>query len=100
MKMLLIAFLGLGLGQLSSCSSGQSEESTGQYIDSAAITAKVKTALIKSKLVDAGDITVETYKSNVQLSGFVRSAKQKTEAERLTQKVEGVDSVTNSIVVK
>jgi len=62
---------------VASCSSSSTNESTGQYFDSATITAKVKTALAKDKNIKSSNINVETYKNIVQLSGFVDEKKPK-----------------------
>lgn len=73
------------------------KESTGEYIDDAAITTKVKTAFLQDKDVKAINVKVETVKGTVQLSGF---ADNKTEIERAAQiasKVPGVKSVQNDI---
>lgn len=91
---------GLGFLSLSACTSTQHQESTGQYIDSAAITTKVKAELAADKTISSLPITVNTYKSVVQLSGFVRSHHQKARAEQIARSVSGVRSVQNSLIVK
>ena len=85
---------------LSACASGPHEESTGQYIDSTALTMKVKTRLLESKQVNGLNITVNTYKNNVQLSGFVKTSQEKQKAAEIAGGVDGVGSVTNSLEVK
>jgi osmotically-inducible protein OsmY len=47
-----------------------------------------------------GQISVETYKGVVQLSGFVDSAQAARRAVELARSVKGVKSVKNSLVVK
>jgi hyperosmotically inducible periplasmic protein len=83
-----------------SCASSQTTESTGEYIDDSAITAKVKDRLLQAKDVSALQVTVETYKGHVQLSGFVSTEDQKIEAEKLARGVPGVRSVSNDLIVK
>jgi hyperosmotically inducible protein len=51
-------------------------------------------------LTAAREIQVETFKGVVQLSGFVDSADEKEEAERLAEDIDGVSSVQNRIAVK
>ncbi len=63
---------------LTACAGSGNNLSTGEYIDSAAITAKVKTELALADETSALQIDVETYKDLVILSGFVDS-----EAERV-----------------
>ena len=90
---------GIALAQ-SGCSSTSTKESTGEYIDDAAISTKVKTALIKDPVVKATDVKVETFKGTVQLSGFVDTAEQKARAEQIAAGVRGVTSVRNNIALK
>jgi len=66
----------LGASVLTGCVSAVHEESTGQYIDSSAITVKVKSKLLADDSVKSLSISVVTYKGVVQLSGFVDSASQ------------------------
>lgn len=82
------------------CAGGSNRESTGQYIDSAAITTKVKAKLAQDEQVSVFDISVETFKDVVQLSGFVDNAAQKQRAAQVAASVEGVRKVENNISVK
>lgn len=75
-------------------------ETTGQYIDDSAITAKVKAAFVKDEVVRARDIRVATYHGTVQISGFVNTAEEKTRAETLAHGVAGVRAVENNITIK
>ncbi len=85
---------------ITACASTPGKESTGEYIDDSVITTKVKAAFVEDKTVDAGDITVETYKGIVQLSGFAKSETQRTQAVEIAAKVKGVKSVKNDIRIK
>lgn len=87
------AFLGSG------CASTPTQASAGEFIDDSVITTKVKTALVRNDETPGGAIKVETFKGVVQLSGFVDTAQQKAEAGVVAAKVEGVQRVTNDIVV-
>jgi osmotically-inducible protein OsmY len=92
---------GLALVQFNSgCAATATRQSTGEYVDDAAITAKVKAAFVKDPLVKALDVKVDTYKSVVQLNGFVETEQQKEQAQRLAASVPGVASVTNNIAIK
>ena len=82
------------------CASTATRESTGEYIDDSTITAKVKAALVKDPVVSALAVNVKTYKGVVQLSGFVNTADEKTQAEQVARGVYGVKSVANSLIVK
>ena len=83
-----------------SCAATSAQESTGEYIDDAAITAKVKNQLLQDKNVSGLQVTVETYQGRVQLSGFVSSQDEKIKAEKLARGVPGVRSVSNDLIVK
>lgn len=99
--MAVLALGGTGVLTLSSgCAATGTRQSTGQYIDDAAITAKVKTAMIRDEVVKAMQVEVETYEGTVQLSGFVDTQLQKERAEQVANSVGGVTAVTNNIVVK
>ncbi|HEX6958548.1 MAG TPA: BON domain-containing protein [Ferrovibrio sp.] len=87
-------------GMATACASTSTSESTGQYVDSATITGKVKTALVRDPVTKARQIEVDTYKDVVQLSGFVDSAAEKQRAEQIARSVEGVRDVHNNLIVK
>lgn len=81
-------------------SSTRTTESTGEYVDDATVTSKVKAALLGDSGLKSFDIGVETYKDVVQLSGFVNSDKVKARAGEVAAGVSGVRSVRNNLVVK
>lgn len=87
-------------GPLYGCASTPEHPSTGQYIDDAAITTKVKTKLLNDSITEGLKIHVDTDRGVVQLSGFVNTAEQKTEAGKLASEVAGVKSVRNGLVVE
>src|SRR5690606_30680972 len=84
----------------SGCASTENQKSTGEYIDDAAITAKVETALIRDDSLDAIDINIETYKGVVQVSGVVDDREDMREAEEVARNVKGVVRVENDLRVK
>ena len=98
----LVTLLALGgVATLSTgCAGSATRESTGEYLDDATITTKVKGAFIKDPLVKALDVKVDTFKGTVQLSGFVDTAEQKTRAEQIAAGITGVTSVKNNITLK
>lgn len=79
------------------CAGTSTQESTGEYLDDSAITAKVKSAFVSDKQVSALDIKVSTFKGVVQLSGFADSQQEIDRAVELARKVPGVKSVKNDI---
>jgi osmotically-inducible protein OsmY len=82
------------------CAATAKSESTGQYVDDTAITAKVKTAIFDQPTLKSAEINVETFKGVVQLSGFVRSQENISTAVRVAQGVNGVTSVKNDMRLK
>jgi osmotically-inducible protein OsmY len=84
----------------SGCAVQRGQSSVGQYIDDATITTSVKAKLVEDKSVDASAISVETLNGTVQLSGFAKSSTEKSQAEVLARRANGVKDVKNSIVVK
>ena len=82
------------------CPSTSTRESTGQYVDDSGITASVKAALYNDPNYKFGQISVETYKNVVQLSGFVNSETAASKAVELARTVKGVKSVKNDLIVK
>lgn len=97
----LLALAAAGLVSFSTgCAGTSTRQSTGEYVDDAAVTAKVKAALVQDEIVKAMQVDVTTFKGNVQLSGFVDTAEQKARAAQVAATVEGVSDVTNNISVK
>jgi osmotically-inducible protein OsmY len=82
------------------CASTAKREGTGEYFDDSAITAKVKAAILNEPTLKVFQINVETFKGNVQLSGFVDSAQSVSKAGEIARGVKGVKSVKNSLIVK
>jgi hyperosmotically inducible protein len=66
----------------------------------AALTARVKAALIAERGLPWTGITVETYEGGVQLSGFVPAPDLASRAGRVTAGVSGVRTVHNNLVVR
>jgi osmotically-inducible protein OsmY len=75
-------------------------QSAGSYADDSWLTAKVKTAILREPSLKVSQINVETYKGEVQLSGFVDSAESRDKAVALARSVEGVTSVQNSMQLR
>lgn len=82
------------------CAGTPTKASTGEHIDDAVITTKVKAKLFNDNDVSGFDVQVETFKGQVQLSGFVDTPKQRQKAEQIAKAVPGVKSVTNNLLVK
>jgi len=85
---------------LSGCAGSPTQESTGEYLDDSALTAKVKTALLRDPEVSGLAINVETFKGEVQLSGFAKSEAARQRAEEVARAVAGVETIRNDIRLK
>ena len=90
--MLMVAFV--------SCASTRTQEGTGEYVDDSVITTKVKALLAEDDFLKSFQISVETYKGMVQLSGFVNSQEAVDKAGKIARSVKGVNSVRNNLIVK
>jgi hyperosmotically inducible protein len=76
------------------------QQTVGSYVDDTTITSRVKTRFAEDTTVSAMAIGVETMKGVVQLSGFAKSAEERSMAERLARGVPGVQSVKNDIAIR
>jgi hyperosmotically inducible periplasmic protein len=76
------------------------QQTVGERMDDAEISARVKAALIDDETTKARNIDVETQSGVVQLSGFVESEESKSAAEAAARSVEGVAQVQNALIVR
>jgi len=82
------------------CAVTRGQETVGAYVDDAAITTAVKGRFVDNRSVDASSIRVETLNGTVMLSGFAKNATEKSTAEALAWKVNGVKVVKNEIAIR
>ncbi len=82
------------------CAVARDQQSVGSYIDDSALTTRVKAKFAEDPVVSAMSISVETLKGEVQLSGFAKSAQEKSQAAALAGNTSGVQRVRNDIVVR
>lgn len=88
------------IASLVACASTSKQEGAGEYVDDSVITTKVKSLLAADDFLKSFEISVETYKGIVQLSGFVDSQKAIDKAGEIASGVKGVKSVKNNLNVK
>jgi hyperosmotically inducible protein len=93
------ALLAIALTALTACAATRTQQSAGEHIDDALVTAKVKAALIEDPATKARQIAVDTFRGTVQLNGFVDTADEKAAASRAAHSVNGVQNVRNNLVV-
>lgn len=99
-KRLSIVVLALVCVTVLGCAGSATQESTGEYFSDTWITTKVKAALVNDPQVKATEVNVETFKGQVQLSGFVSSAAAMNQAVWLAQNIKGVTAVRNNMRIK
>lgn len=97
---LVSALAALTLVVASGCAVTRGQESVGAYVDDTAITTALKARYVDNREVDASSIRVETLNGTVMLSGFAKSANEKSTAEAIAWKVGGVKAVKNEIAVR
>ncbi len=90
----------LVMAVIAGCAGSPTRESTGEYVDDSAITTKVKAAILNDPALKVFQISVETFKGVVQLSGFVNSSEAVSRAAVVARGVGGVTSVKNDLIVK
>lgn len=75
-------------------------ESAGAAVDDAAVTTKVKSALIMAPDLQGLSVNVDTSNNVVTLSGTVASDSLRQQAELLAKGVDGVKDSRNDLTVK
>jgi osmotically-inducible protein OsmY len=88
------------IAAFAACASTRTRESAGEYVDDSVITTKVKSLLAEDDFLKSFQISVESYKGRVQLSGFVNSQKAVDKADEIVRGVKGVKSIKNNLIVK
>ena len=76
------------------------KSTVAEVIDDSVITTKAKAAIFSTPDLKTLQISVETRKGEVLLSGFVDSETAKMKAEEVVKNVGGVKSVKNNLEVK
>jgi hyperosmotically inducible protein len=74
--------------------------STGEVIDDATITTKVKAMLFDESILRGFAISVSTFEGEVTLTGAVDTDTQRNRAAEIARSVTGVKAVKNLIKIK
>jgi hyperosmotically inducible periplasmic protein len=82
------------------CAVTREQSTVGEYVDDASITTQVKAKFADDPTVSAMAISVETLRGTVQLSGFAKTAAERSQAEAIASRVKGVKAVRNNIVLR
>lgn len=85
---------------LGGCAVTREQSTVGEYVDDATITTQVKAKFADDPTVSAMAISVETLRGTVQLSGFAKTAAERSQAEALASRVKGVKAIRNNIVLR
>jgi len=88
------------IATLAACASTRTQSSAGEYVDDSVITTKVKSLLAADDFLKSFQISVESFKGTVQLSGFVNSQQAVDKAVEIARSVKGVKSIKNDLIVK
>lgn len=99
-RLMSLLLLALMVTSVLACASTETTQAPGEYLDDSAITAKVKTAIFNEPDLKVMEIAVETFRGEVQLSGFVSSRADANRAVEVARGVAGVRSVSNDMQVK
>lgn len=91
--------LRLSKDELIKASASNERIMSGNFVDDAWITTKVKTMLLKDDVIRGLSVNVETQKGTVQLSGWVNDEIQIAHAEQVARRIDGVKSVRNELQV-
>jgi osmotically-inducible protein OsmY len=85
---------------LAGCASSGTGQKTGAYVDDSWITTKVKSEMVANKLVKAHNISVNTAKGVVTLSGTAETWQESNKAAEIARGIKGVKAVENNIRVQ
>ncbi len=99
-KLFAAFFVAVALTSVSRCASTATQEGTGEYVDDTVITSKVKSAIFGEPTLKSAEINVETFRSVVQLSGFVSTQGNIYKAVEVARNVNGVTNVKNDMRLK
>ena len=99
-KSLSAILLAVSLGAVAGCASTSTQQGTGEFVDDAVITTKVKAAILEDPLTKVLEVKVKTFKGEVQLSGFVSSREAANRAVELARGVKGVTAVKDDMQIK
>jgi hyperosmotically inducible protein len=94
-----LLLMGTLLGPVAAYADDTSTDTTGQYIDDATITAKVKAAFADDNWVKGREISVRTDHGVVDLTGTVNSKDESDRATDLATKVKSVKAVHNNLTI-
>ena len=81
------------------CNVMRGDQGASEYVDDAALTARVKAALLDDETVSGTRFDVNVFDGKVTLSGVTEDPAEARRAEEIARNVEGVKSVESTIRV-
>ncbi|MBT0730395.1 BON domain-containing protein [Rosenbergiella nectarea] len=78
----------------------QSVDHVGHFLSDAAVTAKVKAAILDDKEIQVASLSVNTEQGKVTVSGFVSAMQDKNHILLLVQKIPGVETLDDQLRVR
>ena len=97
LKRLSAVFIVASVVSVLGCATQSQPQSAGAYMGDSWVTTKVKAGILNEPSLKVSQINVETYKSVVQLSGFVDNAASQAKAVEIAKSVQGVTAVKNDM---
>ncbi|BCM25360.1 BON domain-containing protein [Methyloradius palustris] len=88
------------IDEFNSYKSANEQKQIVAFLDDSALTAKIKAELVKDNGIKGLNISVETHKGEVILSGFVENNTQIRRAIDIATSIQGVQSVKNGLLIK
>ena len=99
-KYLVWMMVAVFIGAATACAPTAERRGTGEVVDDAGLTARVKTAIAKAEgITGAAQVNVNTYRGEVQLSGFLENEDMIRRAGEAARSVPGVARVRNDLRV-
>jgi osmotically-inducible protein OsmY len=90
-------FIAASMASVLGCATQSEPQSTGAYMGDSWVTTQVKSKILGEPSLKVNQINVETYKGEVQLSGYVDNAASQAKAVEIARGVKGVTSVKNDM---
>ena len=81
------------------CASTRYDRTAGEHWDDKRVANRVEDALNDQPVYKYSDVKVQSFRGVVQLSGFVATEAQKNAATEIAQRVRGVGTVENAILI-
>lgn len=97
LKRLSAVFIVASVVSVLGCATKSEPQTAGAYMGDSWVTTKVKAGILNEPTLKVSQINVETYKSVVQLSGFVDNAASQAKAVEIARAVKGVTAVKNDM---